>query len=332
MVLYKRKPALRLMLLKGGFFLIVLAIVILFELGLKNGLYFCIVSMMFLSFYHTKDFILFDDRLEIRHYFFFNLFFSRKIYLKTDNTIIKGEGPYFGQRGDYGEIADDSGTGIGCLLSLFSIFSVPTTVKRKFSFTKIENGKVYISDISLSENEFTKLKEWITTSQAGTVMNYAEFSNTFKMQIIQMSFERRLSFGILISKKLYPDYEIFSEEEKWGNPEIIKEAIALCEKSRDTEIDLSEFELMMEKIGEVTPDMDYFGSVRGSCALNACVAIHETLEFLITKEWKPIMDAGIAYYDTQDARLWDDDFTDAELDQHPSIIETRRFLLKETSK
>jgi uncharacterized protein YjaG (DUF416 family) len=332
MVLYKRIPALRLKLLKGGFFLIVLAIVILFESDLKNGLYFCIVSMLLLSFYHTKDFILFDDRLEIRHYFFFNLFFSRKTYLKTDNTIIKGEGSYFGQRGDYGEIADDSGTGIGCLLSVFSIFSVPTTVKRTFSFKKIKNDKVYISDIDLSQNEFAKLREWITTSQAGYVMNYAEFSNAFRMQIIQMPFEKRLNFGILISKKLYPDYEIFSEEEKWGNPEIITEAIALCEKSRDTEIDLSEFELMMEKVGEVTPDMDDFGSMAGSCALNACVAIHETLEFLVTKEWKPIMYVGIAYYDTQEARLWDDDFTDAELDQHPAIIETRKFLLKETSK
>jgi hypothetical protein len=274
MVLYKRIPALRLILLKGGFFLIVLAIVILFESGLKNGLYFCIVSMLFLSFYHTKDFILFDDRLEIRHYFFFNLFFSRKTYLKTDNTIIKGEGPYFGQRGNYGEIADDSGTGIGCLLSVFSIFSVPTTVKRTFSFNKIENDKAYISDIELSVNEFAKLREW----------------------------------------------------------KIITEAIALCEKSRGTEIDLAEFELMMEKVGAVTPDMDDFGSTAGSCALNACVAIHETLEFLVTKEWKFIMDVGIVYYDTQDARLWDDDFTDAELDQHPSIIETRKFLLKETSK
>jgi uncharacterized protein YjaG (DUF416 family) len=332
MVAYKKINPFRLMLLKAGFFLMLLAIILLLKSGLQNGFYFCMVLMLFLSFYNPKDFIISDNRIEVIHYFFFSLIFVRKAYLKTDNTIIKARGTYFDQEGDPGQIADDTGTGIGCILSIFSMFSVPTIVKRTFSFSKIENDKTYVSDIGLNIDEFVKLSEWIKTSKASYIMDYTEFSNLFKMQIFQMAFEKQLNFGILISKKLYPDYQKFSEEEKWGSSDVVADAIALCEKSRDVEIDLVEFELMIQKIEEITPHMDDFGNEDGSCALNACVAIHATLRFLATEGKYSIEDAGIAYYDTQDARLWDSNFTDTELDQHPSIIEARNFLLSEVSK
>lgn len=87
-----------------------------------------------------------------------------------------------------------------------------------------------------------------------------------------------------ICKRLLPEYGTFHENNKWGNPDILAEGIKYCAQILNGDkADYYQIEEIKSSIDEVTPNTDDFGDWDGSYALNACVAIIESLEFILDK-------------------------------------------------
>jgi uncharacterized protein len=149
-----------------------------------------------------------------------------------------------------------------------------------------------------------------------TTMTFQEFTNTFKKQVDKLSYQRQLDLSISVCKKLFFDYQKFYEENDWGNPDILLDAINLIKA-------------ILLKIDEVTPDTEDFGEA--NYAVNASGAIYETIEFLVDKKTKHIYNIGTYLIDTVDAKVHgDDDLSEDEIDQHPQMVETKNYLLGET--
>jgi uncharacterized protein len=132
-----------------------------------------------------------------------------------------------------------------------------------------------------------------------------------------------------VCKRLYFEYQNFSEINQWGNPDTLLDAIAFCEQAKLSKIDRNLVEAKLASIYAITPDMDDFGDVVSTYALNACVAVNETLQFLIDLQPKQIFNIGICLTDTVDFKIQgDDNLPEEEIDKHPMMIEARNFLVE----
>lgn len=159
-------------------------------------------------------------------------------------------------------------------------------------------------------------------------MTYQEFDNKLKKQISKLSHRRQLDFALNICKRLYFDYRTFHEKHKWGNPNILFDGIQLIETSRTKMVEEDLIKETIRKIGEVTPDTEDFNDA--SYALNASCAVCSTLDFLLERKSEHIYYVGTSLYDTIDARVQENDnLSEEDIDQHPLMIETRKYLLEE---
>lgn len=158
-------------------------------------------------------------------------------------------------------------------------------------------------------------------------MTHDEFNQTFKSQTAKLTYEKQLLFAINTSKKLFVDYQAFSVENQWGDPDVLLYAIsvaeaALLEKGYNT----SEVNNLLSKINDITPDTEDFGNT--SYALNAGAAVYETLEFLVNRNLQHLYNIGFYLTDTVYFRIQEDaDLTAEEIDEHPMMVEARRYLL-----
>jgi uncharacterized protein YjaG (DUF416 family) len=89
-------------------------------------------------------------------------------------------------------------------------------------------------------------------------MTYQEFTRQFKLQTESLSYHKQIDLAISICKKLFFDYQKFSEDNNWGHPDLVLDAIKFVEESKDATLDK---DLLKEKINQVmaiTPDTDDF--------------------------------------------------------------------------
>ena len=107
-------------------------------------------------------------------------------------------------------------------------------------------------------------------------MTYPEFTKKFKLQSERLSYERKTHFAIVVCKKLYIDYLKFYQENEWGDPDLLLDTIAFIEKLRNSHPDSSIINERLHSIEAITPDTEDFEDA--SYALNACVAVYETLD------------------------------------------------------
>src|SRR4030095_11528054 len=109
-----------------------------------------------------------------------------------------------------------------------------------------------------------------------TVMKYEEFVSKFKSQSASLPRDKQLALAIDICKKLFFDYQKFSTENEWGNPNLLLDAINIAAESRLGNIDVLAVKSLLPKIDEIIPDTEDFGDA--SYALNASASVYETLE------------------------------------------------------
>jgi hypothetical protein len=115
-----------------------------------------------------------------------------------------------------------------------------------------------------------------------------------------------------------------------GNSDLLLDAINLVDKSLSQDIDIETVKMLLPKINQITPDTEDFGNA--SYALNASAAVYETLEFLLDNNPIHIENVGTYLTDTIDAKIQeDDDLTPEEIDRHPLMIETRKYLIEATN-
>lgn len=163
-------------------------------------------------------------------------------------------------------------------------------------------------------------------------MNYKEYTRLLKIQTASQAYEPQLKFAILICKKLYFDYQKFTEVENWGDSNLLMDAINVCQKALDHSDNTHEIKALLTKLESIIPDMDDFGNELGSYALNASAAVYETLEFIVDKDKTHIYNIATYYTDTIDFKIQEDkELTDLEIENHPVMIEAWNFVLEQTS-
>ena len=92
------------------------------------------------------------------------------------------------------------------------------------------------------------------------------------------------------------------------------------------QIDVSSLKEILPKIDKIIPDTEDFEN--SSYALNAGTTVYETLEFLIDKDQKHILNIGTYLTDTIDFKIQEDgDLTGQQIDNHPMMLEARKFLI-----
>ena len=163
-------------------------------------------------------------------------------------------------------------------------------------------------------------------------MKYDEFITKFSKQVFSLDYDRQLNLAIEVCKKLYFDYVDFSEKYKWGDKEVLLDAIILIEQSKTNSINQSLIERTLSKLDIITPDMDDFGSDElGSYALNACIAVYNSIQFIADQQPSHIYDLGICLTDTIDFKIQEQKtLTEQEIDNNPLMIETRNYLIEKS--
>jgi uncharacterized protein YjaG (DUF416 family) len=158
-------------------------------------------------------------------------------------------------------------------------------------------------------------------------MNYKAFTEQFLLQVNKLEKERQLQLGLFVCKELYPDYDEFEKENAWGNSKLMIDTINSMEHSGllgQRGFDLKE---RMSEIEAVTPDTEDFDNA--SYALNACVAILHTLEYLNDFDPQNIYYIGVAFVDTVDSKIQDEnDLSEDEIDNHVEMLRVKNLLLK----
>lgn len=158
-------------------------------------------------------------------------------------------------------------------------------------------------------------------------MTYQEFTRQFKLQTESLSYHKQIDLAISICKKLFFDYQKFSEANNWGDSDLLLDTIKFVEQSKDLKIDEALSIAKINQIEAITPDTEDFGDA--SYALNCCVAVCETLEFLTNHKAEHIYSVGICLTDTIDFKIQEEDeSTETEIDNHSAMSEARKFLLE----
>ena len=163
-------------------------------------------------------------------------------------------------------------------------------------------------------------------------MTYSDFTQTLQKQIPRMNRQRQLKLALRICKELFFEYQKFYDVYQCGNPDLLLDAINICETASISNIEIPKIQELLQKVGSVTPHMDDFGGDElASYALNAAASVYETLEFLTDNDSVHIFHIASYYTDTIDFKIQEvRSFTQEEIDSHPLMIEARRFLLEQT--
>jgi hypothetical protein len=157
-------------------------------------------------------------------------------------------------------------------------------------------------------------------------MDYKTFIESLKRHISALSVVQRKELGLAICKKLFFDYQIFSQENSWGNPDLLLGGINFIKKSNLQEVDVSQATIFIQEIEKVTPDTEDFSNC--SYALNACTAVMDTLDYLIYQKNESILNCCTYLTDTVDFKIQESkDLSESQIDEHADIIEIRNFLL-----
>lgn len=104
-------------------------------------------------------------------------------------------------------------------------------------------------------------------------------------KIKELPYFHQLTYIYFLAKRMYPNYELFAKTENWGNHKILQKAIKLLKTIILEKRSLSEKEqTIMEDLENVTPDMEDFGSLLSTSAMDTCVLLLELFNAMINDE------------------------------------------------
>ncbi|RYZ80156.1 MAG: DUF416 family protein, partial [Proteobacteria bacterium] len=102
-------------------------------------------------------------------------------------------------------------------------------------------------------------------------MTYTEFDIALKKHLASLADDEQRTLAIRVCKKLFFHYHAFHETTGWGDPDVLLDAIAMCDRIGPTGHSGSQLLDVIAKVEEITPDTNDFEDA--SLALNACVAV-----------------------------------------------------------
>ena len=153
-------------------------------------------------------------------------------------------------------------------------------------------------------------------------MNWTDYSERFKAELNKSSERQKMGFAIEICERLLPDYYNFVNQTNWGNANTISKALEFVKSPANGKLTQAEsINNLVREVEKNTPDLDDFGQISGSLALNSCTAILETLNFLLDKKSERIMDIASFSYDSVYFKVGDlnPEFTEIEIQNHVDL-------------
>ena len=149
----------------------------------------------------------------------------------------------------------------------------------------------------------------------------------------QISNSERLSFAILICKRLITDYQRFVINRNWGDIFVLNQALDYCTRvEKGIEFDSTKIDNLIIAVDNITPDTDEFKGISGLLAMNSATVITETLNFILDKSEQRIVDIGLlayssTYFKTSDAFP---NLDESRIEKTKEIVEEINWQLKQT--
>lgn len=120
-----------------------------------------------------------------------------------------------------------------------------------------------------------------------------------KELLLQLTREQQILFAALTCEKMYPLYQRFHILSNWGNEDVYAEGIVNLYNSLITN-DISDYELFIDSLEYITPDLDDFTGNAAAYAADACIALIEATTFLLDFNVEHIINCSTSATDTVD--------------------------------
>lgn len=110
--------------------------------------------------------------------------------------------------------------------------------------------------------------------------------NEIREKLQKLSFSKQMTYFYTIAKKLFPHYQLFSEKENYGNPDVLI-AIQKYFETFNLNVEIEQeqptkYKNALEKIVHHTED--FGGTMQSSFALDVCSFYYEVLEYIDDKD------------------------------------------------
>ncbi|OON67439.1 DUF416 family protein [Hymenobacter sp. CRA2] len=116
--------------------------------------------------------------------------------------------------------------------------------------------------------------------------------------IYSLSDRQKAAFAGLVCERLLPQYEAFCRAVSWGSPAVYERGVELLYNSALGEFFAEEAAALLEKLDFVTPGLTDFSTPLTPYAVDACIALHEALQFLVDKQESHISHCATATVDS----------------------------------
>jgi len=153
-------------------------------------------------------------------------------------------------------------------------------------------------------------------------MLYEFNKKTLYMKIDGLSLLHKIAFGASCCERLLPNYKLFVDNEGWGDFSYLENTLdKLWSYVSGRQITLNEVEILSKKCYELTPDSEDFGSVLVSYAIDAGVAVFETLLCCLDNEAQHLVDIASVSRDAVDLFIQERDHMNySDLDFEEKIL------------
>lgn len=131
----------------------------------------------------------------------------------------------------------------------------------------------------------------------------------------ELGFSKQLSFAYLTCERLFPNYVYFSENYKFGNPALLREAIEyLYNTIFEKNYDKIKINYLIKIVANNIPEPADYKTGLASAALDACTAIEESLYFILDGEFSRIESISTFAIDTVHMHIQEIDELDFNTD------------------
>jgi uncharacterized protein YjaG (DUF416 family) len=140
-----------------------------------------------------------------------------------------------------------------------------------------------------------------------------------------------LQFGLVLCKRMLPDYESFHGQTGFGDPSKLRESMEIVGKYiEEPDYEYLKLEDLVSELDACLPDTDDFSGIEVSYALNASASTQCLIAYLKDKNTKYISTISTLFLDTIDFQIQESDpsITEDEINKHPRMIEAIESQLK----
>jgi uncharacterized protein YjaG (DUF416 family) len=160
-----------------------------------------------------------------------------------------------------------------------------------------------------------------------------KFLASIEKQLEKLSHRHRVLFTALTCEKMIPSFRAFSSKMRWGNVEIMEEALILqyqyinSGQKSDSEIDDLYSSLEIN-----TPNNDDFDDISTSYAIDSCVVFLESMAFLKTGHIHHSLNVASSARDTIDMFIQEKESIDPNDSNLETLILSDPYMLKEQKR